>query len=505
VKTDNQIGFYGKLPIIGDFVCRRLPNAFITPWDNWLQTAIATSREQLGANWLDSYLTSPIWRFILSPGVCGNQSVAGIIMPSVDRVGRYFPLTVAVAFESVPHLSFLFTNGNYWFEQLEDAALSGLEGRLNIEEFDKLIESLPLFSMPVGICNNQLQTTASKKVFQIVMNDPGEINNAFVSLNKGLLDSFMPGYSLWTTDGSDCVQPSLLVCEGLPAVADFSGFLTGSLINTSWSTQMDKAENQDKKSREPISDIAQTEPVSLTSILAIDSKPYWQSWSATDTGKRRKHNEDSLLNKPKSALWVVADGMGGHKAGDVASQLIVNSLDELLPIEPLESYVESVANCLKNVNSELRQFARKEYGNQLVGSTVVALMGDVHRCGFIWAGDSRLYRLRDNKLQQLTQDHCIGNELPLSATSVKTANIITRAIGADEQLNLDMEITEVLSGDVFLLCSDGLDKELSSGEIEMIMQTTPFGDIADTLINEVLNRGARDNVTVVVVAVNDNN
>ena len=91
-----SVGFYGKLPMVGDFVSRRLPNDFISSWDSWLQSAIAASREELGDDWLKNYLTSPIWRFLLSPGLCGNQAVAGIMMPSVDRVGRYYPLTVAV-------------------------------------------------------------------------------------------------------------------------------------------------------------------------------------------------------------------------------------------------------------------------------------------------------------------------------------------------------------------------------------------------------------------------
>lgn len=496
------VGFYGKLPINGDFVSRRLPNEFITPWDAWLQSAMATSREELGEDWLNSYLTSPIWRFILSPGLCGNKSVAGIIMPSVDKVGRYYPLTVAVLFEPTPYLPFLFTTGNSWFEQLEDAALSGLEGNLDLQGFDQLIGSIPLFPLPDGLCNDQLQTSSGKKVFQVVMDDINEMSDAFVGLNAGLLTSFMPGYSLWTTEGSDCVQPSLLSCEGLPPVRSFSGFLTGNAVNISWCIQRDKASKPIQNRFEQTSVLMpiEPEPVSLTSILSSNTKPQWQSWFASDTGKRRKHNEDSLLNKPELGLWVVADGMGGHKAGDVASQLIVNSLNDLSPIEPLESYVEEVADCLKNVNTQLREFAIEEYGNQLVGSTVVTLICEPHRCAFLWAGDSRLYRLRANKLQQLTQDHCINDEQIPSGSSVKTSNIITRAIGADKELSLDVEITDVLDGDVFLLCSDGLDKEMSFGEIEHIMQTNRHCDIVNTLINETLARGARDNVTVIVVA-----
>jgi type VI secretion system protein ImpM len=147
----------------------------------------------------------------------------------------------------------------------------------------------------------------------------------------------------------------------------------------------------------------------------------------------------------------------------------------------------------------LRQLAAKEYGNQLVGSTVVGLVCDAQRCAFLWAGDSRLYRLRNNQLQQLTQDHSADDEPSSSNWSVKSSNIITRAVGATDHLDLDVEMIDVLEKDIFLLCSDGLDKEMSFNKIEHIMQTEAHQDIASTLINETLARGAKDNVTVIVI------
>jgi type VI secretion system protein ImpM len=500
-------GFYGKLPIVGDFVSRRLPNEFVNPWDSWLQSAIAASREELGQDWLNSYLTCPIWRFLLSPGLCGNQAVAGILMPSVDKVGRYYPLTVAVLFEPSPQLPFLFTSGNSWFEQLEDAALNGLDGDLDLQAFDQLIQTIPPFSIPVSSSPWQ-QPFPGKNLFHITMENFQQLDNAFVELDANLLATFMPGYSLWSNAGSEYVQSALLACQGLPPISSFSGFLRGGMNNKQRLIHSGIAQNAPANASKIslATNASQAlEPLqqSLSSILTGDNppvnKPSWRSWALTDTGKRRKHNEDSLLNRPEAGLWVVADGMGGHKAGDVASQLIVNTLKNLPQIEPLEDYVKELENCLQNVNRQLRQLAAKEYGSQLVGSTVVALVCESNYCAFLWAGDSRLYRLRDNKLQQLTQDHCLDNEQASSGWSVKSSNVITRAIGADEKLELDAEMIEVLEGDVFLLCSDGLDKEMSLKEVEQVMQTSERQDIAKALINETLARGARDNVTVIVV------
>lgn len=507
MKLNTSVGFYGKLPVVGDFVSRRLPNEFITPWDGWLQSAIAASREELGDDWLNSYLTSPIWRFLLSSGLCGNKAVAGIIMPSVDRVGRYYPLTVAVLLEQSPQLPFLFTSGNVWFEQIEDAALTGLEGNLDVDTFDQLIQAIPPFSLPLSLSIEQ-QPSPEKKNFHIAMENFGHTADAFVGLSANLLATFMSGYSLWSNVGSEHVQPALLACQGLPPIGSFYGFLKGRMNNKDGFIHAEVIHKLPANNSKPMfttaaSQASEPEHPSLSSILASDNpsliKPRWRSWAVTDTGKRRKHNEDSLLNRPEVGLWVVADGMGGHKAGDVASQLIVNTLKELLPIKPLETYLKEVENCLQNVNTTLRKLAAKEYGNHLVGSTVVGLICDAQRCAFLWAGDSRLYRLRNNQLQQLTQDHCVIDEEPSSGWSVKSSNVITRAIGADEELDLDVEITEVLEGDIFLLCSDGLDKEISSKEIEHIMQTVECQDIANTLIDESLARGARDNITVIVV------
>ena len=504
------VGFYGKLPVVGDFVSRRLPSEFIGPWDHWLQSAIAASREELGDDWLNSYLTSPIWRFLLSPGLCGNKAVAGIIMPSVDRVGRYYPLTIAVLIEESPQLPFLFTSGNVWFELLEDAALTGLEGDLDVNAFDQLIQTIPPFSLPVSLSLGQQPAASEKKFFHIAMENFGRSTaDAFVGLNAKLLATFMPGYSLWSNTGSEHVQSALLACEGLPPIGSFSGFLKGKMNNKDELIHSEVIRNLSANNSEPTVTAATRlaaepeHPPSLSIILASDKpsliKPRWRSWAVTDTGKRRKHNEDSLLNRPEAGLWVVADGMGGHKAGDVASQLIVNTLKNLPQTEPLEDYVKEVELYLQNINTKLRQLAAKEYGNNLVGSTVVALICDAQRCGFLWAGDSRLYRFRNNQLQQLTQDHCPTDEQTPSCWSVKKSNIITRAIGAEDQLNLDIEMIEVLDGDIFLLCTDGLDKEMSFKEIEHIIQISEHQDIADTLIKEVLARGARDNVTVIVV------
>lgn len=450
------IGFYGRLPMQSDLVSGNLPTEFITPWQNWLQNALAVSREDLGLTWLNSYLTTPIWRFILSAGLCGDSAWAGILMPSVDKAGNYFPLTVAAPFEQSQSLPYLFTLGNHWFEELETVALSGLEDDIDLPRFVQLLEAIPVFPLAdrvQGENHSHFHDCEGKKSVHVTLTDLSLVSDAFVELNTCLLDSFLSGYSLWGTGGSEHVQSALSVYEGLPPAHNFSAFLNSATANN-------KREN------------------------------HWQSWSATDTGNRRKFNEDSLLNKPETQLWAVADGMGGHKAGDVASQLIVNSLAKLSLEDSLEARIQAINECLQQVNRELQQFASQQYGHHIVGSTVVVFVCDSNNCAVLWAGDSRLYRLRNHSLEQLTQDHC----------TTKNTNIITRAVGATDLLELDCERMTVMQGDLFLLCSDGLDKEISFAEIEHIMKTCAPENIAKTLIAKTLEQGARDNVSVIIIS-----
>lgn len=137
-------GFYGKIPSEGDFVSRRLPWEFTSVWDEWLQQGLLASRAALGARWLERYLSAPVWRFQIAPGVCGPLGWRGVFFASVDRVGRYFPLTVAFSdglAAAQPSIAALTADDAAWLAA-EDAALAGLAPTLPIDEFDRLIQAL---------------------------------------------------------------------------------------------------------------------------------------------------------------------------------------------------------------------------------------------------------------------------------------------------------------------------------------------------------------------------
>ena len=142
-STSNIAGWYGKMPCLGDFASRRLTPEFITPWDAWLQRSIATSRQQLGEQWLEIYLTSPMWRFVLAPSVCGERACAGLLLPSVDRVGRYFPLTLAIPLEKADSDVVQLFGLQDWFAGLERIGLAALNVDFSANELESALAGHP--------------------------------------------------------------------------------------------------------------------------------------------------------------------------------------------------------------------------------------------------------------------------------------------------------------------------------------------------------------------------
>jgi serine/threonine protein phosphatase PrpC len=232
--------------------------------------------------------------------------------------------------------------------------------------------------------------------------------------------------------------------------------------------------------------------------------PQWLSAATTHAGLRRRTNEDALLSTPEAGLWVVADGMGGHDAGDFAATSITEALERVSRRADLVARVDQVEDLLCAVNACLRHHAVTHCEGRTVGSTVVAFLSEGDVGVVLWAGDSRLYRLRADEFVQITRDHNpVAELLDDGFITEQTAleretNIITRAVGGDVQLNLDVAVFDVRARDVFLLCSDGLYRELSDEEIGSLLEGECPETIAQRLVDACLDRGARDNVSVVV-------
>jgi len=230
--------------------------------------------------------------------------------------------------------------------------------------------------------------------------------------------------------------------------------------------------------------------------------------SRTHPGLKRKVNEDSVLVRSERGLWAVADGMGGHEAGDVASASVVEALALVSPQARIEQFVADAIAALAAANRQLLALARSEPRPRTIGTTVVGLAIADGRFGCFWAGDSRAYRIRHGEIAQLTRDHSLVQELmdagmldELEAEHHPNANVVTRAVGAAEALRVDTSAGDARAGDLFLLASDGLTRVVDDDELYEELGSAEPEAAADRLLDIVLSRGAPDNVSFVIVRV----
>ena len=231
-----------------------------------------------------------------------------------------------------------------------------------------------------------------------------------------------------------------------------------------------------------------------------------ETGAATDTGRVRALNEDAFLVKPEFGVWVVADGMGGHQAGDFASQTIAAELSSIGYGSSPEDLQARFMERLSRAHDRIRAHG-DALGGGTVGATLVGLLSYEDRYICIWSGDSRIYRLRDGKLSQQTKDHTEVRELfeaglisAQEAADWPRKNVITRAIGVTDPSRCDVIEGDLQEGDVFLLCSDGLTEHNSDADIGAAL-AAGFApqQVCDMLVEQTLERGAKDNVTVVVM------
>jgi serine/threonine protein phosphatase PrpC len=231
--------------------------------------------------------------------------------------------------------------------------------------------------------------------------------------------------------------------------------------------------------------------------------------SRTHVGLKRKVNEDSILVRTERGLWAVADGMGGHEAGDVASTMVTDALRALPIVYGLDDTVESAVDALRRVNGELIRLARSEDDrSRTIGTTVVglAIADGNFRC--FWVGDSRAYRIRHGQIRRLSRDHSLVQDLvdagmlnSADAEKHESANVITRAVGVSEELEVDSSTGEAAPGDIFLLASDGITRVVEDSELLEELANGSLEAAADKLVELVLARGAPDNLSMVITRI----
>lgn len=233
----------------------------------------------------------------------------------------------------------------------------------------------------------------------------------------------------------------------------------------------------------------------------------FESSGLTDAGTFRQENQDALLLRPRHGLWVVADGMGGHDRGALASQRVVESFARTAFAGTMQDRVRAAERSIQRANDEIRQDSESFGSRVVMGSTVAALVIAGRAYSVLWAGDSRVYLFRGRRLRRLTSDHSVVQQLVMqgqlseaAARCHPLANRITRAVGVQAEVCVDQVRGALEPGDRLLLCSDGLSNAVADVELATVLNDTQPAEAVEELMALALEREARDNVTVTVVA-----
>ena len=459
-------GFFGKIPARGDFVARRLDHAFRTGFDTWLQRSIDVSRRQLGQAWLPAYLNAPLGRCIGGPGRCGPEAALGVMMPSVDRVGRYFPLVLAAQLPDCLSPVSMFRSARPWFEAAEQLILTSLDDGFDFDVFDRETQAIGIPDYPH--CGEGKRPVSMR----LTLPDDADPADTYAQILDQVVVGTEARFSLWWTLGSEQVDASLLIGAGLPSPTSFTAFLDGQWSQWGWERPRDGATAIDS-----------------FPVLLLRPVEALACAGRTHPGTVRRVNEDALLMRPDLGIRAVADGVGGHEAGDWASQTVIEHLGHMPPPLSFGGAAGDVREVLEEANRALLARAATIGEDAVVASTASVLLVYAGHYAVLWSGDSRAYRLRDGALSCLSRDHV-------------RSGLLLHGVGVDAQLTLDVELAEAKPGDRFLLCSDGVTKVLSDEDLRHALTDAPRPEhAAAALIEEALVVGASDNVTAVIVDV----
>jgi type VI secretion system protein ImpM len=426
-------GFFGKVPTHGDFVSSGLSRAVQLALDHWIDEGMKTLHEN--ENWETRFRAMPSWRFVVQPPIWGEATVAGILTPSRDRVGRSFPLVIAAQiadFTGDPQ-SLCFDQS--WFTAAE--AL-GESTRFRDFELTRFTDGLKRLRMPYA---REDQPPAS------------------------IYDG---SRAIWWYIDGESGEPEGFMTYGRLEGRDFARLLPA---------EKPVAAAPPAPEPEPV-----TPPVRATATFTFTRS------FATHAGTRLSHNADSLLVSSKPDLFAVADGVADDQAAKHAARLATSTLSETGAHESLDDLVRDIKGKLGKANSLLLP-AGSGPGSQPNGASIAALAFFDGSAAVIWAGDTRCYLIRDGMMRCLTRDHL----------EVSLKRLVIRFVGADQQFTPDVASFTIEPRDRFVLCSAGLVRALGERAIADIVLEEKLEGAADALIQEALISNARDNISVIVI------
>jgi type VI secretion system protein ImpM len=448
VDTD-RIGFFGKVPTHGDFVATGLDRQLQGMMDEWIQSGIQACEAEFGAAWEEMFTALPPWRFVIGRSIWSSAPIAGVLLPSKDRVGRSFPLVIAAQLASYHGKLTRLCTDHTWFIAAEALAETSTKRDFDI---NALIAGLKRLRLPRG--------------------EDGE--------NADGVATDLP--SVWWMVEPESRKAIGFRTEGVPGPVDFKRLLD---------TPQSVTDNQQQASPPTALPPGQAPEPEPHPQVSHETRPRRIKHShATHPGTRQTVNAEALLISDKPPLYAVASSIGGTPGAANAAKLTTNVLAATESHESIAAMVQEVKGKLGRAHALLQTAPRPDEHLQVGAGMAVATFAE-DSFAVVWAGHVRCYLVRDGMMRCLTRDHVeIGMRFALS-----------RFVGSHRQFVPEVLVEEAKDGDVMLLCSMALPRVLGERTVAQILLETPMAQAADTLIQEGLIADASDNLSAIVLGI----
>ncbi|CDN51833.1 type VI secretion system-associated protein TagF [Neorhizobium galegae] len=444
-ETD-RLGFFGKLPSHGDFVSIGLGRKLQAALDAWLQSSLHAIQAEFGNQWERRFRSMPSWRFIVDRDLWGPATVAGVIVPSLDRVGRSFPLVLAAQLQGFSGDPRSLCLDDTWFIATEGLAETSARHDFNIDTF----------------------TTDLKRLRPP---RPGQFDGGVEQSSPT-----PPGTLWWRMDPDDRRMKGFRV-GGAPGPLDFLKLLP---------------EGDAKEAGQPGSGLRQQPAVAEPKPAPAEapgSLKLFYSY-ASHPGTRLSLNADSIFISATPSIFAIADGVGDGSVALEASRIAIDMLSRAAPQETIEALVQELKGKLGKAHGVLQ--SGHLTADRSVPSASIVILASLHESySILWAGDARSYLLRDGMMRCLTRDHA---EIGLRRS-------LARGIGLKGQLVPEVVSDRLRPGDRLLLCSNPLPRILSERAIAEILLAMELDEVSAVLTQEALIANCRENLTVMVIDV----
>ncbi|MBA8879729.1 type VI secretion system-associated protein TagF [Phyllobacterium myrsinacearum] len=454
-------GYFGKVPSKGDFISRRLDRDVRLKLDQWLQPAMQSSREMLADEWMDLYLNAPIWRFYLEASICGPYPVVGMMIPSVDKAGRYFPFLVAAQIPDFPLSVASIARADDWLHSLEDVLLSVLEDEFDIDYFDHQLakKAFDLDVIPASLSP---------------LGEPSSQAGAFAPLAAALAGSKSIPQSLWWTSGSDRRKPGMSLYPGWPAATAFASFFKDDTASSTFNDEFARA-RQSGQSLHNNGMFSEAQSVGEISVAGRSHR-----------GTLAEQNTESFVFKLEKGLVSIADGTFGLSRSATISRFLLASLDSVPLPESVEDALRILTDRLEDAKHALTERLDIAVAGLALQAGSLSFVFRQRRFGLLVQGNVHCLLLRDGQVTELT-------DTALSKRSSSTLKLQLHAASATVTGDL-------MPGDRFLLMTANIARSVLDNIVSSFSGASRVESIVDRLVDDSLINGAEDNLTIVAIA-----